>query len=51
MFVLQKRDPAFDELYNLIQDTGYSFYHILCRKLDLEDDVKRHSKYISYQTT
>nr|XP_022345635.1 inositol 1,4,5-trisphosphate receptor type 3-like isoform X6 [Crassostrea virginica] len=39
----RKRDPAFDELYNLIQDTGYSFYHILCRKLDLEDDVKRHN--------
>lgn len=37
----KKRDPAFDELYNLIQDTGFAFYHILCRKLDLEDDVKR----------
>nr|XP_034327562.1 inositol 1,4,5-trisphosphate receptor type 2 isoform X16 [Crassostrea gigas] len=38
----KKRDPDFDELYNLIQDTGYAYYHILCRKLDLEDDVKRH---------
>uniref|UniRef100_K1QLV5 Inositol 1,4,5-trisphosphate receptor n=1 Tax=Magallana gigas TaxID=29159 RepID=K1QLV5_MAGGI len=26
---LQKRDPDFDELYNLIQDTGYAYYHIL----------------------
>ncbi|XP_048744986.2 inositol 1,4,5-trisphosphate receptor type 2-like isoform X4 [Ostrea edulis] len=37
----KRRDPAFDELYNLIQDTGFSFYQILCRKLDLEDDASK----------
>ncbi|XP_062567417.1 inositol 1,4,5-trisphosphate receptor type 3-like isoform X1 [Saccostrea cucullata] len=37
----KKRDPEFDELYSLIQDTGFSFYHILCRKMDLEDDTKK----------
>jgi hypothetical protein len=41
---LQKRDPDFDELYNLIQDTGFAFYQILCRKMDLEDDATKKSK-------
>ncbi|KAK3094787.1 hypothetical protein FSP39_006217 [Pinctada imbricata] len=38
---LMRKDPEWEEIQNLIGEVGYAFYHILCRKIDLDSQVTK----------
>ncbi|XP_078311676.1 inositol 1,4,5-trisphosphate-gated calcium channel ITPR2-like [Crassostrea virginica] len=38
-----QRGPDFEDLYDLIETTGFAFFHILCRKFDMNPSVSKQS--------
>ncbi|OWF52185.1 Inositol 1,4,5-trisphosphate receptor type 3 [Mizuhopecten yessoensis] len=36
---IQRNNPDFEEIRTLVTDTGFAYFHILCRKLDLDEKL------------
>lgn len=45
-FVTFQRDEEFVELYELIETTGFAYFHIVCRKFDMNPSLEQESMFI-----
>jgi hypothetical protein len=45
LFVFQRKHPDFQELYDLIESTGFAYFHILCREIDMDPSLGKESKW------
>lgn len=48
---LQRNDPDFEEMRILVTSTGFAYYHILCRKMDLDEKLTTSGKYAEWNLT